>query len=327
VTFTHVVLYRAMNLGHRGSPVRADLEGTLLEGGAAAVRSFQTNGTVLLDVESGGDDVAGAVARAAAPVLADVCGYAGTALVRSLDDVAAAVEGDPFALTRDGRTYRETVTFVDGGQPLSVALPWTDARDLLDLVAARPGVVLGVARELAIGLAIGFVLKLIFEAGALAGELVSQSTGLSFAQMSDPLRGVTSGVVAQWFYLGFGLLFFAADGHLALIQLLVDSYHAVPVGTALPDPHAFATVAPTFLLQVLRGGVTLALPMMVAMLAVNLAFGALAKAAPALNPVQLGLPVSVLLGLFLLAMLAGEMGPPVQRMFDASFDAARALTQ
>ncbi|MFE7406024.1 DUF1697 domain-containing protein [Isoptericola sp. NPDC057559] len=146
MTFTHVVLYRAMNLGHRGSPVRADLEGALLECGAAAVRSFQTNGTVLLDVGSGGDDVAGAVARAAAPVLADVCGYAGTALVRSLDDVAAAVEGDPFALTRDGRTYRETVTFVDGGQPLSVALPWTDARDLLDLVAARPGVVLGVAR-------------------------------------------------------------------------------------------------------------------------------------------------------------------------------------
>lgn len=187
-------------------------------------------------------------------------------------------------------------------------------------------VVLGVARELAIGLAIGFLLRLIFEAGALAGELVSQGTGLSFAQMSDPLRGVTSGVISQWFYLGFGLLFFAANGHLALVQLLVDSYHAVPVGTALPDPQAFAETAPAFMLQVLRGGVLLALPLMVAMLAVNLAFGALAKAAPALNPIQLGLPVSVLLGLFLLAMLAGEMGPPVQRMFDAAFDAARQLT-
>ncbi|HEY0333214.1 MAG TPA: flagellar biosynthetic protein FliR [Stenotrophomonas sp.] len=187
-------------------------------------------------------------------------------------------------------------------------------------------VVLAVARELAVGLAIGFLLRLIFEAGALAGELVSQGTGLSFAQMSDPLRGVTSGVVSQWFYLGFGLLFFTANGHLALIQLLVDSYHALPVGTALPDPQAFAEVAPTFFLQMLRGGLTLALPLIVAMLAVNLAFGALAKAAPALNPIQLGLPVSVLLGLFLLATLAGEMGPPVQRMFDATFDAARALT-
>lgn len=187
-------------------------------------------------------------------------------------------------------------------------------------------VVLNIARELAIGAAIGFMLKLIFEAGALAGEIISQSTGLSFAQMSDPLRGVTSGVIAQWFYLGFGLLFFVANGHLALVALIVDSYKALPIGAALPDPQAFAEVAPTFFLQVLRGGLSLALPMIVAMLAVNLAFGALAKAAPALNPIQLGLPVSVLLGLFLLAMLAGEMGPPVQRMFDAAFDAARGLT-
>lgn len=186
-------------------------------------------------------------------------------------------------------------------------------------------VVLGVARELAIGAAMGFMLRMIFEAGALAGEMISQSTGLSFAQMSDPLRGVTSGVVAQWFYIGFGLLFFAANGHLALVALLVDSYKALPIGSALPDVHAFAEAAPAFFLQVLRGGLTLALPMIVAMLAVNLAFGALAKAAPALNPIQLGLPVSLLLGLFLLAMLAGEMAPPVQRMFDVAFEAARQL--
>ncbi|WP_166846120.1 DUF1697 domain-containing protein [Isoptericola sp. BMS4] len=146
MTFTHVILYRAMNLGHRGSPVREALERALLDGGARAVRSFQTNGTVLLDVDGAGDEAAGAVARAASPLLAAGCGYAGEALVRALDGVAAAIDGDPFAQTRDERTYRETLTFVDGGEPLSVALPWTDSRDLLDLVVARAGVVLGVTR-------------------------------------------------------------------------------------------------------------------------------------------------------------------------------------
>lgn len=183
-------------------------------------------------------------------------------------------------------------------------------------------VVLSVARELAIGAAMGFMLRLVFEAGALAGELISQGTGLSFAQMSDPLRGVNSGVIAQWFYLVFGLLFFAANGHLAMVALLVHSYHALPIGAALPDLEATLTAAPAFFSLVLRGAVTLALPVMVAMLAVNLAFGVLSRAAPALNPIQLGLPISVLLGLFLIAALAGELGPPVQRLFDATFDAA-----
>jgi flagellar biosynthetic protein FliR len=186
--------------------------------------------------------------------------------------------------------------------------------------------VLTVARELAVGVTIGFLLRLIFETGAMAGELVAQGTGLAFAQMTDPLRGGSSGVVGQWFYLLFGLLFFAGNGHLALISLLVESYKALPIGTALPDPHAVASVVPTLFLQVFRGALTLALPLIVAMLAVNLAFGALARAAPALNPMQLGLPVSLLLGLFLLTLLAGEMAAPVQRVFDQAFDAARQVT-
>ncbi|MGY0632988.1 flagellar biosynthetic protein FliR [Luteimonas sp. A478] len=185
--------------------------------------------------------------------------------------------------------------------------------------------VLSVARELAIGAAMGFMLRLVFEAGALAGELISQGTGLSFAQMSDPLRGVNSGVIAQWFYLVFGLLFFAANGHLAMVALLVHSYHAVPIGVALPDLEATLSTAPGFFSFVLRGAVGLALPVMVAMLAVNLAFGVLSRAAPALNPIQLGLPISVLVGLFLIAALSGELGPPVQRLFDASFDAAARI--
>jgi len=187
--------------------------------------------------------------------------------------------------------------------------------------------VLTIARELAIGVSIGFVLRLVFEAGAMAGELVAQGTGLAFAQMSDPLRGGSSGVIGQWFYLLFGLLFFTANGHLALISLLMDSYKALPIGTSLPDPLAFLSIAPTFLLQVFRGALTLALPLTVAMLAINLAFGVLARAAPALNPIQLGLPVALLLGLFLLTVLAGEMGPPVQRLFDAAFDAADSVSR
>jgi Flagellar biosynthesis pathway, component FliR len=98
--------------------------------------------------------------------------------------------------------------------------------------------VLTVLRELAIGVTIGFTLRLVFEVGSLAGELISQGTGLAFAQMTDPARGGSSSVIGQWFYLLFGLLFFAANGHLALISLLMDSYKVVPIGTSLPDAHS-----------------------------------------------------------------------------------------
>jgi len=186
--------------------------------------------------------------------------------------------------------------------------------------------VLAVVRELAVGATLGFLLRLMFEAASLAGEWVAQGTGLAFAQMNDPLRGGNSGVLGQWFYLLFGLLFFTSNGHLAFIALVLDSYHALPIGNAWPDLHNVVTWVPTLAGQVFRSALTLALPLIVAMLAVNLAFGVLARAAPTLNPMQLGLPVTVLLGLFFLTLLAGDMAVPVQHFLDNALIAMRQVT-
>lgn len=185
---------------------------------------------------------------------------------------------------------------------------------------------LGVVREFAVGIAIGLMLRLAFEAGQLAGELVSQGMGLSFATMADPLSGASSPVLSQWFYLVFGLLFFTLDGHLAVVNLLADSYRSLPIGAPLPDVPAFLATVPTFFGTCLRAGVLLALPVMMALLAVNLAFGVLARAASQLNPMAIGMPVSLLVGLLLLMLLSRELLAPVQQLFDQTFDAARAVT-
>jgi len=192
--------------------------------------------------------------------------------------------------------------------------------------AVDAATVLNVLREFAVGIAIGLMLRMAFEAGQLAGELVSQGMGLSFATLADPLSGAASPVVGQWFFLAFGMVFFALDGHLATMRLLVDSYQALPIGAPMADMHAFLAAVPAFFTTALRAGLLLALPVMVALLAVNLAFGVLARAASQLNPIALGLPVSLLVGLFLLMLLMRDALAPVQQLFDNAFAAARALT-
>jgi flagellar biosynthetic protein FliR len=186
--------------------------------------------------------------------------------------------------------------------------------------------VLGVLREFTVGVAIGLMLRLAFEAGQLAGELVSQGMGLSFATMADPLSGASSPVLSQWFYLVFALLFFTLDGHLALVRLLADSYGGLPIGATLPDAHALFAAVPAFFSECLRAGVLLALPVMMALLAVNIAFGVLARAASQLNPMAIGLPVSLLVGLLLMMLLTRELQAPVQRLFEDAYAAARGLT-
>lgn len=187
-------------------------------------------------------------------------------------------------------------------------------------MAVDAATVLAVARELAIGVALGFMLRLAFEAGALAGELVAQGMGLAFAQMADPARaGMASGLVGQWFYVALALLFFAFDGHLALVELVARSYELAPVGAPLADPVALASGPPRFFLTVLAMGVRLALPIMLAMLVVNISFGVLSRAAPALNPIQIGLPAALFLGIILLGVLTGELIAPARLLFESAF--------
>lgn len=183
--------------------------------------------------------------------------------------------------------------------------------------------VLAVMRELFVGIAMGLILRLAFEAGRIAGELVSQGMALSMAQMADPINGSSSTVLAQWFYITFALLFFAFDGHLAVVHLLVDSYQVLPIGSALPDIVSVAGSVPEFFGTSLRAGLLLALPVMLALLTVNVSFGVLSRAAPAFNPIALGLPVALLVGLILISLLFGQLQEPIREVFEAAFGAAR----
>ena len=72
--------------------------------------------------------------------------------------------------------------------------------------------------------------------------------------------------------------------------------------------------------------VPLAVPVALALLSVNIAFGVLSRAASQLNPMAIGLPVSLLVGLMLLMLLMRELEAPVRQLFEDAFATARALT-
>jgi flagellar biosynthetic protein FliR len=185
------------------------------------------------------------------------------------------------------------------------------------------GTLLAVARELALGAAIGFIFRLGLEAAGFAGELISQGMGLSFAQMADPLRGTQSPVMGQWFTLIAGLTFFAMDGHLALIRVVFDSYSLTPNGSIA---HVFEAI-PMFAKSMLEAGLTLALPIVIAMLVVNIAFGVLARTAPALNPIAIGLPAALLTGFVLLVALLPRLVGPLQDWISLTAAAAAAAVR
>ena len=164
-----------------------------------------------------------------------------------------------------------------------------------------------VAQQLLIGVALGFALQVVFDSLGLAGQLLANSMGLSFAFNVDPLRGSSTAALGQLYIILATLVFLSIGGHLALIEVLIQGFKPMPIGATLPSEALWSIVLWGGTL--FSGAISIALPGVTALLIVNLAFGVVSRAAPSLNLFAVGFPISLVIGL--LVVLAG-MGPLVQ---------------
>lgn len=185
------------------------------------------------------------------------------------------------------------------------------------------GAVLIAAREVAIGVAMGFVVQMIFDAMVVGGQTISMSMGLGYATMVDPQRGNVP-VLSQFYVVVSTLLFLAFNAHLALIGILVRSFELLPPGaSALGAADAWALVA--FGSRMFAAAIQMALPALASLLVVNLAFGVMSRAAPNLNLFAVGFPVTMILGFVILAAGVGNVAPALQSMIDDALTLAAGL--
>jgi flagellar biosynthesis protein FliR len=158
---------------------------------------------------------------------------------------------------------------------------------------------LAAVQEILIGVAIGMVVQLTFEALTFAGQTISMTMGLGFATLVDPQRGANTTVLGQMFMI-FGILtYLAINGHLVLLGALAESFQTLPVGAAHIDKNFLLSVA-LWGARVFETGILIALPAVIALVIVNLALGVVTRAAPQLNLFGIGFTITLLCGYFVL---------------------------
>ena len=87
---------------------------------------------------------------------------------------------------------------------------------------------LSVVQELLIGIALGFTFQVVFQVFILAGQFVAMKMGLGFASMNDPANGVQTTVLSQFYLVLVTLTFISVNGHLIIIEFLVNSFQTLP---------------------------------------------------------------------------------------------------
>ena len=107
------------------------------------------------------------------------------------------------------------------------------------------------------------------------------------------------------------LLFLGINGHLLVLNTLMDSFAVVPIGSGssgLLRWEHFASLGS----QLFTLGLQISMPLLATMLLCNLALGVMARAAPQLNLFSIGFPLTVLTGLVVLVLFLPHLGAPLE---------------
>lgn len=163
-------------------------------------------------------------------------------------------------------------------------------------------------KEIVIGLAMGFALQIVLHVFVLAGQMIAQKMGLGFAAMNDPASGVSTTILSQFYLLLSTLLFLAINGHLIVIQLLVDSFTHLPIAGPGLNADNFLTLVSmgSWMFNI---GLVISLPLFTSLLVVNMSFGVMSRSAPQMNVFTVGFPITLIFGLLLMWISLGNFLP------------------
>jgi flagellar biosynthesis protein FliR len=238
------------------------------------------------------------------------------------------------AMIRPGAAFLAAPMFGAGAVPLQLRLVLALAVGMPSAAAAEmalpaagiisvPGFLMIIAEGVA-GLALGFVIQIAFAAALVAGEAISNAMGLGFASMADPASGQSSPAVGQFLSMLAMFLFLAADGHLALIAIIAESYRALPPGDAWLSFSAIGGVV-KFGSLAFSAGLSIALPVGFALVLVQIIMAMIARSAPTLNLFAVGMPAALLAGVLLLGMATPVMAETIAHAIRLALDQAQML--
>lgn len=183
-----------------------------------------------------------------------------------------------------------------------VIFPVVDQHTIVEAPASVLSYGLSVLSELFIGWLIGLVSYVALISISMAGKIMDLQVGYAMVQVMDPTSGQQNALIGSFLYNLAVIIFLVTDGHHFLLSGLVESFQMIPI-TGLNMDTDIVDLMVDFTNGIFVSGMKVAIPVTFAILLTNVGLGILARTMPQLNIFVVGVPMHLVIGTFVLAML------------------------
>jgi flagellar biosynthetic protein FliR len=187
-----------------------------------------------------------------------------------------------------------------GGIPKAIRVPVSAAIALAVLPTAQqhvPGletaaVLSALVLQVAIGMGLGFLTRMLFTAVESAGSLLDVFGGFSLAMAYDPLTTTTSSIFGRFYGLLCTTLLMVTDAHLYVFQGFLNSFTAIPLDAGM-SLHRLGAALTSGVSELFISALQIAGPLVIVYFIADLALGVLSRIAPQLNAFSLSFPIKI----------------------------------
>lgn len=172
--------------------------------------------------------------------------------------------------------------------------------------------------EFVFGFVISFVIETIFSAIIFGGEIFDMQMGFSINKLYDASSGTEMSIIGLFIKILFILAFFITNSHYNLLRIMYKSFYTVPIGKiSLNINAAFFMV--NLLKETLEIGLKLAMPIIAAILIIDIGIGVLMRAIPQLNVFAINIYVKFIIGFLLLLKISPDLVEFSRKLTDRIF--------
>ena len=194
-----------------------------------------------------------------------------------------------------------------------------------DLPSGPVPFAMAVFSQIIIGVAIGFMINIVFSSFQIAGEIFSVQMGISFSEVLDPqsqvsvpILGTLKNLIAILVFLGvdFYMDGFTGPAYLHMVRALSYSFQSVP-GFSL-DPQVTGGLVSymdeafgVMFITALKIGI----PIIGIVFISSVALGLLGRAAPQMNLMNMGIQINITVGLLVIITVTPVLIPIMKDAF------------